>query len=105
MKAPRRALAPTTSKRSGSPWTTLASRMAKLPRLQVDLGPLSPWGRMLRLRAQVDAILDRLIATAKADPALTERPDVLALLVQATHTDGSPMTNAESVLDSFVAKK
>ena len=52
------------------PWTTLASRMATLPRLQVDLGPLSPWGRMLRLRAQVDAVLDRLIATAKADPAL-----------------------------------
>jgi cytochrome P450 len=77
------------------PWTTLASRMATLPRLQVDLGPLSPWGRMLRLRARVDAILDRLIATAKTDPALTERADVLALLVQATHTDGAPMTNAE----------
>ena len=77
------------------PWTALASRMATLPRLQVDLGPLSPWGRMLRLRAQVDAVLDRLIAAAKADPALAERADVLALLVQATHTDGTPMANQE----------
>jgi cytochrome P450 len=77
------------------PWTTAASRLATLPRLQKDLGPLSPWGRMLRLRARIDAILDHLIATAKADPALDERPDVLALLVQATHTDGSPMANAE----------
>jgi cytochrome P450 len=83
------------------PWTTLASRMATLPRLQVDLGPLSPWGRMLRLRTRVDAVLDRLIATAKADAALEARSDVLALLVQATHTDGAPMTN-EEIRDQLV---
>src|SRR5688572_1008245 len=83
------------------PWTTLASRMATLPRLQKDLGRFSPWGRMLRLRAQVDGILDDVIAKAKADPALAERPDVLALLVQATHTDGAPMTN-EEIRDQLV---
>jgi cytochrome P450 family 138 len=83
------------------PWTTLASRLATLPRLQQDLGRWSPWGRMLRMRAQIDAILDRLIATAKADPALGERADVLALLVQATHTDGSPMSN-EEIRDQLV---
>ncbi|MCW2958329.1 MAG: cytochrome [Solirubrobacterales bacterium] len=77
------------------PWTTLASRLAPIPQLRKDLGPWSPWGKLLALRARVDAILDRLIAQAKADPALTERPDVLALLVQATHEDGAPMTNAE----------
>jgi cytochrome P450 len=43
----------------------------------------------------VNVILDRLIATAKADPNLEERPDILASLVQATHTDGTPMENAE----------
>jgi cytochrome P450 len=83
------------------PWTTLASRMATLPRLQKDLGRFSPWGRMLRLRAEVDAILDDVIAKAKADAALAERPDVLALLVQATHTDGAPTTN-EEIRDQLV---
>ncbi|MCW2997473.1 MAG: cytochrome [Solirubrobacterales bacterium] len=77
------------------PWTTLASRLAPLPQLRKDLGPWSPWGRLLSLRARVDAVLDRLIAQAKADPALAERPDVLALLIQATHEDGTAMTNAE----------
>jgi cytochrome P450 len=77
------------------PWTELASRLAPIPALRKDLGPWSPWGKLLSLRAQVDTILDTLIAQAKADPALTERPDVLALLVQATHTDGAAMTNAE----------
>jgi cytochrome P450 len=77
------------------PWTALASRLAVLPLLQHDLGPRSRWGKLLRLRARVDAILDRLIATAKADPQLEDRPDVLALLVQATHGDGRPMTDEE----------
>jgi cytochrome P450 len=77
------------------PWTTLASRLAPLPLLRKDLGPWSPWGRLLSLRAQVDAILDRLIAQAQADPGLAERPDVLALLVQARHEDGAPMTRPE----------
>ena len=83
------------------PWTTLGSRLANLPFLQRDLGARTPWGRFLRLRARIDAILDRLIADAKRDPALEERTDVLAMLVQATHTDGSPMSNAE--LRDFVA--
>ncbi len=77
------------------PWTKLASRLAPIPALRKDRGAWSPWARLLSLRAQVDAILDTLIAQAKADPELTERPDVLALLVQATHQDGAPMTNAE----------
>jgi cytochrome P450 len=51
--------------------------------------------RFLRLRAETDAVLDRLIETSRADPELTGRTDVLALMLQATHTDGSPLTNAE----------
>ncbi len=77
------------------PWTEQGSRLASFPQFHKDLGPLSPWGRFLRLRARIDEILDRLIAKAKADPALEDRPDILASLVQATHTDGTPMTNAE----------
>ena len=77
------------------PWTALGSRLATVPFLQKDLGPRSPWGRFLRLRARIDAVLDELIAAAKADPDVEERPDVLAMMVQARHQDGTPMTNAE----------
>ena len=76
-------------------WTALGSRLATLQWLQHDLGRWSPWGRFLRLRARIDDVLDELIAVAKADPELETRPDVLSLLVQARHDDGSPMSNAE----------
>ena len=62
---------------------------------QRDLGPRSPWGKFLRLRAQCDDEMDKLIAEARQDPDLAERSDVLAMLVQARHEDGSPMTDEE----------
>ncbi|MGX6447648.1 cytochrome P450, partial [Patulibacter sp. S7RM1-6] len=77
------------------PWTELGQQLSRFPKLQRDLGPWSPWGRFLRLRAQVDAILDELIAEARGDDAIADRTDVLALMVQATHVDGSPMSNPE----------
>jgi cytochrome P450 len=61
------------------------------PRLRRDLGPWSPWGRHMRYRRQFDAIVDTLIAKARTDPALQERADVLALLVQARYDDGQPI--------------
>ncbi len=77
------------------PWTEQGSALTRFPQLHHDLGPRSPWGRFVRLRARVDAILDSLIEDARRDPELTERSDILALMVQATHGDGSPMTNPE----------
>jgi cytochrome P450 len=77
------------------PWTEQGSSLSRFPQLQRDLGRWSPWGRFLRLRAQVDAILDTLIEDARRDPGLEGRPDVLALMVQGRHGDGSPMTNPE----------
>jgi cytochrome P450 len=76
-------------------WTALAPRVALSPWIRKDLGPRSPWGAFIRRRAEVDVILDELIAVAKADPDLQERVDVLALMVQARHEDGSPMSNPE----------
>src|SRR3954468_4227768 len=67
------------------------SRLALMPFLHRDLGAWSPWGRFVRLRAQFDAVVDRLIERARADSDLEARSDVLAMLVQATHEDGSPM--------------
>jgi cytochrome P450 len=77
------------------PWTDQGQGLSRFPQLHKDLGPLSPWGRFLRLRAKVDKILDELIEDARGDANLTERTDVLALMVQARREDGSPMTNAE----------
>ncbi|MCW3038338.1 MAG: cytochrome [Solirubrobacterales bacterium] len=77
------------------PFVESGSRMAILRGFQKDLGPLSPWGRFLRHRAAVDARLDLLIDRARIDPGLDAREDILAMLVQARHTDGTPMANAE----------
>lgn len=76
-------------------WTLLGSKLVLSPWLRRNLGPRSPWARFFALRAEMDTILDELIAAAKADPRLPERPDVLALMVQARHEDGTPMSNVE----------
>ena len=75
--------------------------LSRWPQLHHDLGPRSPWGRFLRLRARVDAVLDRLIDEARRDPGLEARTDVLALMVQARHGDGTELSNAE-VRDQLV---
>ncbi|MCA9612418.1 MAG: cytochrome P450 [Sandaracinus sp.] len=59
---------------------------------QKDLGPLSPWGRFLRLREamfhEMDALVERRRREGFGD-------DILSMLLQATHEDGAPMSNAE----------
>jgi cytochrome P450 len=77
------------------PWTEQGQGLSRFPQIQRDLGPWSPWGRFVRLRARIDAILDRLIEDARRDPRLADREDVLALMVQARRVNGDPMTNAE----------
>ncbi|MBO9533702.1 MAG: cytochrome P450 [Solirubrobacteraceae bacterium] len=76
-------------------WVKLGSYLTSAPALQKDLGPWSPWGKFLRMRRRFDAAIDRLIADGRADERLAERTDVLALLLQASYDDGSPMTNAQ----------
>jgi len=63
--------------------------------LQHDLGGLSPWGRFLRAREAVDAAIHAEIARRREDPTTPERNDILSLLLQARHEDGSPMTDGE----------
>ncbi len=61
--------------------------------LQVDLGPLSPWGRFLRLRREIDALLDAEIdGRSASSPA---RNDVLELLLAARDEAGEPMRRAQ----------
>jgi cytochrome P450 len=76
-------------------WTAFGARLSTARELQRNLGPWSPWVKFKKLRARIDGVLDEMIAAAKADDQLADRPDVLALMVQARHEDGSPMTNPE----------
>jgi cytochrome P450 len=56
-----------------------------------DFGRWSPGGRLLRYRRRIDAVIDSLIAKARAHPAFEERSDVLALLLQARYENGDPI--------------
>lgn len=71
------------------------SLLSAVPQVQVDFGRFSPWGNFLRMRAEVDRELDLLIDQARRDPAIADRADVLALLVQARYDDGEPMPDEE----------
>jgi cytochrome P450 len=74
------------------PLVSMVGAIAVLsPKLRTDLGPWSPGGRFLRYRRRFDAVVDSLIADARADPALEERSDVLALLIQARYDNGEPI--------------
>jgi cytochrome P450 len=77
------------------PGIKLGSKLALIPVPQWDWGRWSPWGRFLQYRREYDAIVDQLIEKAQADPDLASRDDVLALMLQSRHEDGSPVTRDE----------
>ena len=77
------------------PMVRLGSILAVLPVVRRDLGGYGPGARFTRYRRQYDGIIDRLIDRARTDPALDERDDVLAMLVQSRYDDGSPMSRSE----------
>jgi cytochrome P450 len=55
---------------------------------RVDLGPRSPFGRYLRVRDRVDAMLFDEIARRRRDAATEDRVDVLSLLLRSGLRDG-----------------
>jgi cytochrome P450 len=69
--------------------TASGQRMVLAPALRRDLGPLSPGGRLARMRARYMAIVDRLVDERLADPDLRERTDVLSMMLQAGQDDGA----------------
>ena len=77
------------------PGIQLGSKLALIPVPQWDWGRWSPWGRFRQYRREYDGIVDQLIDKALADPNLANRDDVLSVLLQSRHDDGSPMTRAE----------
>jgi cytochrome P450 len=63
--------------------------------MQQDVGPLSPWGRFVRLRARVDALLYDEIERRRRDADRDQRSDILSVLLAARDDDGNPLTDEE----------
>lgn len=81
---------------------TVGSRIALLPIPKRDFGRWTPWARFRRMRREYDAIVNRLIDKANRDEQLSERNDVLAMMLQSRYEDGSAMTRGE-VADQLLA--
>jgi cytochrome P450 len=62
--------------------------------VQKDLGPLSPWGRFIRVRDHVDALVYDEIERRR-DCNHDPRTDILSLLLAARDDDGNPLTDRE----------
>ncbi|MGE5283278.1 MAG: cytochrome P450 [Chloroflexota bacterium] len=73
------------------------SAVLAFPMLRRNLGRWSPWARFLRARAALDEFIYEEIALRRAEIANDggEHDDVLSLLLEAEHDDGSPMSDEE----------
>ena len=80
-------------------WT---SRLAVMPpAVRKDLGPRSPWGRLQRDKRRYEEIIASLTASARRDPDLAERSDVLGTLLRARYEDGTPIEDAHIADELF----
>ncbi|WP_342374382.1 cytochrome P450 [Myxococcus stipitatus] len=80
----------------------MGSKMLLIPALRWDLGPWSPWGRIVRIVRDTDALLFAEIARKRADPNLATAEDVLSLLIRGEGKDGLRLTDQE-IRDETVA--
>ena len=73
---------------------TLGSKLILLPPVvRRDLGSWSPGSRFIEYRSRIDAVIDSLIADARADSNFEDRSDVLALLLKARYENGEPIAD------------
>lgn len=76
------------------PLITLGSLLQRMPPVvRREYGRWSPGSKLAGYRGRFDAVVTSLMADARADPHLTERSDVLALLLQARYEDGEPISD------------
>jgi cytochrome P450 len=73
---------------------TGSNPLALLPWFRVELGGLTPWGRLARVGREVDAILLDEIRRRRA-AGREGREDVLSMLVEARDETGRPMSDEE----------
>ncbi|MDP3704334.1 MAG: cytochrome P450 [Legionellaceae bacterium] len=62
--------------------------------LQRNLGPLTPWAKIMKLRQEIDVILFNEIKQ-RSTSDLTDRIDILSMLLQARDEDGHKLTEEE----------
>jgi cytochrome P450 len=67
--------------------------IAMLPFLQRGIAGRGPWMQFVRVREEANALIYELIEERRRDSA--ERNDVLSMLLDARHDDGSPMSDVE----------
>ena len=72
----------------------LSSSIVFFKVLQQDLGAWSPWGRFVRLRAQIDEIIYAEIRDRRQHPD-SSRVDILSLLMSAIDENGELMSDVE----------
>ena len=72
----------------------LMSSAIFFPSIQTDFGAWSPWGRIVRLRQQVDELIYALIQERRAE-SNQNRQDILTLMMSAADEDGQPMSDEE----------
>ncbi|MEO0684371.1 MAG: cytochrome P450, partial [Cyanobacteria bacterium J06649_11] len=75
----------------GSP---LLSTCMFFPVLQKDWGTWSPWGRVMKLRQQIDDLIYDLINERRTE-SKQNREDILSLMMSARYEDGGEMSNEE----------
>ncbi|RDI44879.1 cytochrome P450 [Nocardia mexicana] len=73
----------------------LGSALAAVPMPRKFLGRYGPWARFAAHRRSYDEIVGRLIRRAVDDPNLSDRDDVLSMMLQSRYDDGSAMTHDE----------
>ena len=64
-----------------------------IPALQRAPLGIGPWARFDRLKSETDALMYELIEERRA--AQEDRDDILSMLLEARHEDGSPMSDIE----------
>src|SRR2546428_2295439 len=67
---------------------------------QIDLGRWTPWGRFVRNRDAIRAILLEEIARRRAE-GTAGRSDILSLLVDARDAQGAPLSGADLLHEMF----
>jgi cytochrome P450 family 135 len=69
--------------------------VSAFPALRGDSSPASPWTRFLRAREALDAFIYEEIALRRTEATGGEADDILFMLLQTRHEDGSPMSDVE----------
>ncbi len=74
--------------------TPLSAFFIFFPGLQKDWGPLSPWGRFVRIKAEIDALIYAEIEERRLQPQ-SGRTDILSLMMAARDDQGQPLSDGE----------